>query len=403
MIGAGAAGIGAARRLKALGVDVLVLEAKDRIGGRAHTLHGPSNATLDMGCGWLHSAEQNPWTRLVEPLGLTLDRSPPPWGKPALGFPAAERADYRRAFASLEERLDQAADDRPDHAAADLFDPADARWAPLLNAFSGYYNGAPFDQISVRDYAAYQPTDENWRVKEGYGSLVAAAAAGLDIRLASPVQSVGLSRDGVTIWTQAGDIAARAVVVAVSTDVLAGGAIAFDPPLTDKLEAAAALPLGHVEKAFLTLPQAEDFKADTPAYGRTDTARTGSYTLKALGAPVIEAFFGGDLAADLGRAPSGAKAAFALEELGALLGSDFRKAARPIEESGWSADPFIRGAYSYARVGQADARARLWGSVADRIWFAGEACSAHAFSTAHGAYETGVVAADEIAALLRPS
>lgn len=400
MIGAGAGGIGAARRLKALGVDVLVLEAKDRIGGRAHTLHGPTGATLDMGCGWLHSAEQNPWASLVEPLGLTLDRSPPPWGKPALGFPAAERADYRRAFAALEDRLERAADDRPDHPASDLFDPADARWTPLLNAFSGYYNGAPFDQISVQDYGAYQPTEQNWRVREGYGTLIATAAVGLDIQLSSPVSRVALKGGKVLISTPAGVIEARAVVVAVSTDVLASGSIAFDPPLADKLEAAATLPLGHVEKAFLTLPQPEDFKADTPAYGRTDTARTGSYTLKALGAPVIEGFFGGDLAADLGREPPGAKAAFAIEELGALFGSDFRKAAKPIAESGWSADPFIRGAYSYARVGQAGARAQLRRAVADRIWFAGEACSAHDFSTAHGAYETGVAAADEIAAVL---
>ena len=83
-----------------------------------------------------------------------------------------------------------------------------------------------------------------------------------------------------------------------------------------------------------------------------------------------------------------------------MFGSDFRKAAKPIAESGWSADPFIRGAYSYARVGQAGARAQLRSAVADRIWFAGEACSAHDFSTAHGAYETGVAAADEIAAVL---
>ena len=82
VIGAGAAGIGAAGRLHDAGVSVLVLEAKDRIGGRAHTLHEGAHG-LDMGCGWLHSADENPLTALVEPLGFTLERSPAAWTTPA--------------------------------------------------------------------------------------------------------------------------------------------------------------------------------------------------------------------------------------------------------------------------------------------------------------------------------
>jgi monoamine oxidase len=267
-------------------------------------------------------------------------------------------------------------------------------WAGLLNAFSGYYNGAPFDQISVKDYAAYQPTDENWRVREGYGALVAAAAGGLEVRLSTPVRRIVHEGACLRIEAGAGAVQAKAAILAVPTTVLAEERIVFDPPLSDKLDAASDLPLGHVEKVFLALDDAEAFPVETMVRGRTDTAETGGYTLRPMGMPVIEGFFGGTLAALLEAEADGAFARFAIDELAAVLGSDIRKRLTPIAESQWRADPFIRGAYSHARVGRSGARAILAAPVEDRLFFAGEACSPHAFSTAHGAFETGIAAAE---------
>jgi monoamine oxidase len=404
VIGAGSAGLSAAARLKAAGVSVLVLEAKDRVGGRAHTLQGPSGAALDMGCGWLHSADQNEWARLAAPMGFTVDHTPAAWTKPSLtvNFPAEDQAAYRNVFEAFEDRLAQAAEGGTDMAASTLIREDERRWAPLLNAFSGYYNGAPFDRISVKDYAAYQPTDENWRVREGYGTLIAALAADLDVRLNTPVTRVEHGGAGVRVVTASGVIEARAAILAVSTTVLADALIAFDPPLPDKREAASNLPLGHVEKAFLNLLRPEAWPEEQMVRGRIDSADTGGYTFRPLGMPVIEGFYGGDLAETLEGEGAGAFCAFAIEELVAVLGSDFRKAVEPVAESAWRTDPFIRGAYSHARVGQSGARAILAAPVADRLFFAGEACSPHAFSTAHGAYETGVVAAEAALKALRP-
>jgi monoamine oxidase len=120
------------------------------------------------------------------------------------------------------------------------------------------------------------------------------------------------------------------------------------------------------------------------------------------GLPAIEGFFVGDLAACLELEGPGAFAAFALEELSALFGSRFPQQSEPIAESRWRADPFIGGAYSHAVVGQVGARARLAAPAGTRLFFAGEACSAHAFSTAHGAYETGIAAANAVIAALGP-
>jgi monoamine oxidase len=395
IIGAGAAGLAAAHRLAGEDVSLAVLEARDRVGGRGQTLTGRSGAAVDLGCGWLHSADQNAWASKVEDLGLTLDKSPPSWTRPAMevNFPQSEQTAYRAAFAAFEATLEEAAAG-PDRPAADLMDPDQARWRPLLNAFSGYYNGAPFDDISVHDYAAYTPTDENWRVREGYGTLMRVFAADLAIRLETPVTRIDRRGETLRIETPAGDLHCRCVIVAVPTGVLADGSLNFDPPLPDKQAAADALPLGHVDKAFLRLMAPQAFEIEAHLYGRTDTAQTAAYTFRPMGDPVVEAFFGGDLAAGLEADRYGAFCAFAVDEIAAVLGSDMRKLLKPIAESRWGVDPYARGAYSHARPGLAWARAELARPVEDRIFFAGEACSPHAFSTAHGAYETGVAAAE---------
>jgi monoamine oxidase len=396
VIGAGAAGLGAARRLRAAGFEVVVLEARTCVGGRARSLTGVSGAAIDLGCGWLHSADKNPLAKLAEPLGFTLDTSAAPWTGPALtvNFPAVDQRAYRAIFAAFEERIKAAAEATADRPAADLFGTDEQRWVPLLNGFSGFYNGAPFDRISVKDYAAYQPTDENWRVIEGYGGLIGALGAGLDVRTSHPVQRVERRANGVRVCGAWGDLAALSAIVCVPASVLAQEAIGFDPPLPEKAEAAAALPLGHVEKAFLKLGAPDDFSPDTLVYGRTDTANTGSYILRPRGLPIVECFFGGDLAASLEFEEVGAIAGLARDELCTLFGSGFHRQAVPIAESRWRTDPFIGGAYSHALVGYADARGRLATSLGTQLFFAGEACSAHAFSTAHGAYQTGVAAAD---------
>ena len=111
---------------------------------------------------------------------------------------------------------------------------------------------------------------------------------------------------------------------------------------------------------------------------------------------MIEGFFGGDLAQSLELEGEGAFCAMASEELVALFGSKLRRALRPIAESRWGCDPWVRGAYSHARPGCAGARAVIRRPIKGRIFFAGEACSPHAFSTAHGAHDTGVEAAEAV-------
>lgn len=389
VIGGGAAGIAAARTLHDAGRSVLLIEAGDRLGGRALTRsHG--GFALDHGCGWLHSARRNPWVPIAQTAGLTIDRRSPNWDAQwrDLGYSAAEQQAFGAAWARFEHRARALADgpDRPLAAAV-----CDSDWRPQFDAISGYANGAPLARTSLHDWLAYEDAagDDNWAVREGYGALVAGHAAGLPVRLHTPARLIRHDRARIRVETDAGTLDAAAVVVAVPTPVLAGERLRFLPALPAKHAAASALPLGLADKAFLRIEGAHDLPPHGHLIGDPHRACTASYRLSPFGWPIVEAFFGGDCAEAIEQAGGGAGADFAIGELVALLGSDWRRRLVPLAATAWRQAAHIHGSYSHAAIGGAGQRAVLAEPVDRRIFFAGEACSPTDFSTAHGAYATG--------------
>lgn len=408
VVGAGAAGIAAARRLSRPSLSLLVLEARDRVGGRAHTVVERDNQGaahgLDLGCGWLHSAEDNVLAARVEAEGLTLDRTPPPWESQAFNheMTPAEQAEFRQAFADFEDRVGQAAQAGEDPPASALFDP-DCRWNARMDAISGALNGARFAEVSTVDYDAYRDTGVNWRVKEGYGRLVAELARGIDpaaLALNCPVRRIDRSGAPLRIETARGALLARTVILTTPTSLLASEAVRIDPPVPALLEAASGVPLGLASKLHMGVQGAEDFPADSQLWGRRDTAETGGYHLRPFGRPMIEGYFGADLAWGLEAQGPAAFFDFAVDELVSLLGSDMRKRLRPVSASMWGADPWSRGAYSHALPGRASDRAKLSAPIEDRIFIAGEATALDFYGTAHGAWMEGERAADQALAAL---
>jgi len=394
IVGAGAAGLAAAELVAASGLTGVLLEARDRLGGRAHTIQ-TSVGPIDLGCEWLHSADENPLVARVEALGLTVDKTPPPWANIAdnPAFRPEERAAFGEAFLALDARLEAAAcDGGPDRPASDLMEP-DGPWNPLLNAFSAFYNGAEFDQVSLHDYAAYEDTEVNWRVAEGYGTAIAGLGGELPTHLSCPVSMIRHDGPRVELETALGTILAKAVIVCVPTAILAQGGLRFMPALPDKLDAAAGLPLGLADKVFLKLDAPDMFPSETQAYGDPHVTATGAYHLRPLHKPMIEVFLGGAHARALEGQGPGAAAAFAIDGLVGLYGGDIRAKVHVLAETHWAADPFAGGSYSHALPGHAGARAVLAAPVDQRLFFAGEACSPNFFSTAHGAWLTGQVAA----------
>jgi monoamine oxidase len=397
IIGAGAAGLGAAHALQNSGLSTIVLEARDRVGGRAHTIMATPDIAFDLGCGWLHSADKNSFVEIAQRLKIEIDKTRPPWRQQTFdaAFPIVERADFIRALDAFYERAEQAAKGGHDRAASTILE-AGNRWNPMIDAISTYINGCELDQVSILDMDAYEDTEINWRVRRGYGALMTAYGAVCPLAFNCAVTRIDHSGKRVRIETSQGTLSAGKVIVTVPTNLIAHEAIRFHPTLPAKVDAARGLPLGLADKVMLALDDPEALPQDGNLRGATMRTAMGSYHLRPFGQPCIEGFFGGSFAQELEDAGDGALAAAAIDEIVALLGNDFRRKLKPLAQSGWAHDPFAHGSYSHALPGHAGDRAVLAAPVDGRLFFAGEATSSNFFSTAHGARDSGERAAGEV-------
>ena len=238
---------------------------------------------------------------------------------------------------------------------AEFLEPG-GRWNALLGAMATYINGTTFDQLVVREYALYHDTGLNRRVREGYGALIAAYAAGLDVRTDCPATLIDHAGKRLRIVTPQGEIAARAAIVAVPPGFLANETLRFSPALPDKLAAAHALPLGVADKVFLSVERAEDLPVETRLFASTRRTETGGYTLRPFGRPLIDGYFGGPFARALESEQGGVRS-FAIDEICAALGNDMRKRLTPIVESGLGARP-LGARRLFVRVGRRAGGAR---------------------------------------------
>jgi monoamine oxidase len=401
IVGGGAAGIGAARQLARSGLRTHLLEAGGRLGGRGLTQE-IAGVSLDLGCGWMHSADRNGWVQVARDAGVAIDRSKAAWGRQFhdLDFSADEQAEAWRAFDAWTKRLATAPP--LSDCAADALD-RDQPWNAHIRAIAGYISGAQLECLSAADYAAYDEasSDDNWRARSGYGALIVRGfPREVELSLATPVESLALERDRVRVQTRSGDIRARALILTVSTAVLTNDSIKLPAALDPWREAARLLPLGLNEKLFLEIHGDAPFEAETHVTGNPRDPRTASYYVRPFGWPVIECYFGGECAQRLGEDGLAAGFTFAIDQLARLFGADIRRALRPLTGSNWARMQRIGGAYSYAMPGHANARRRLAEPFEARVFFAGEATMKGDYSTAHGALDSGVRAANAAIAAL---
>jgi len=402
VIGAGAAGLAAAKTLIARGFALQVIESRNRTGGRAWTDTARYGVPVDLGCAWLHSADINPFLAIADELGFHVQRSEPAWGgRRRIGrLSEAERSAIEKTIADGLEAVYAAGEAGQDIAASEVL-AKDAPGRPLLDAVMSWIYGADPDRVSTIDAARYRDTGHNWPVKEGYGALVQAYGAGVPVALSTRAEAIDWSGPGVTITTSAGRLRARAAVVALPTTVMAEGRVRFSPALpAEKITAMENLPLGIADKVIFRLT-GDPFAmpADSFVRGRHDTSRTSSLQIRPFGRDIVSCYFGGRFARELEE--QGTMIEAAREELINAFGSKVTQHLGEPCATAWFLDPDSRGSYSAALPGHGHRRADLAAPLEGRLFFAGEACSPDFFSTCHGGYLSGIAAADAVAAALK--
>jgi len=410
VIGAGLAGLGAATALRQAGRRAVVLEAADRIGGRAWTAHPPElgGVWFDMGAVWLHSAEINPLVPIARATGETLLRSDElRRERTFIGTREATRDEYAD-FAAAWDRYEVKAgallrevDDAPLAVVARSL--PDDPWAVTVETWEGpIICCASADELSLRDWHTNVLSGSNLVPDGGIGAFVARQLGkGLDIRLRTPASRVTWGGPGVQVETPTGTITARSAIVTVSTGVLSAGGIRFDPPLPPATQAAIhAMPMGLAMK--VALRATSEDRIGLPLHCSLDrqVKRSGDPTMAFQCWPYkrdyIQGWIGGPAAWDLSRAGEAAALDFALGQLRSVLGSQVDRvfAGGSHLVTHWEADPLIRGAYSFVHPGDAGARAALGTPLADgRLVFAGEACHSGMTGTVAGAWISGQDAA----------
>ncbi len=397
IVGAGAAGIAAARRLVAAGQRVLVLEARLRAGGRAVTDQS-LGAPADMGAAWLHFAAENAWTRLADEAGFTVLRREPGWGAAAnIGARAPTPAESAAAQANhlhYHELIEATAAAGRDVPLSDIL--PDDGYRTRFDAIMTWAVGVESRQVSTLDLARYADSNHNWAVREGLGAVVAAGAAGLPIEFGSAVTAIDWSGPLLRIDCSSGRVAARAVIITLPTAVLAQGALRFTPSLPAIYgDAFQSLPLGVPNKVFFRLGAGQFADGVSRHFiGSDRDTRTCSYVVYPAGQPLLCAYFGGDLSWELEQ--RGELTRFALDELRRIFGADFVSGLGASIATAWGTDPHARGSYSAALPGKAHCREILARPVMPQLQFAGEACSTQYYGTLHGAWLSGVAAAERL-------
>jgi monoamine oxidase len=404
VIGAGTAGLSAADALLRKGLKVIVLEARNRIGGRAWTESETLGLPFDQGAHWLHNAEVNSFRSSARALGLQLvDASTSNLQLYRQGSPLDRRASGRsfsRAEKQLERRMGSQIFSGKDAALSGF--RSDDLWQNGVIGAAAFSMAANPEQISILDWATLTDGGD-LAVKGGYGALIARVFARVPVRLGHRVTALDWSQSGrVKVSGDWGAISARRVIVAVPPTVLASGSISFMPALPlAKQQALASFHKGQFLKVGMRLGlPAEglaDYHADLDdlAGGRREVLIADRFN------PLLTLIASGDTARDLAGQTPGARKAYAIERVSALLGSNVANSIAAATAYDWVSDPLAMGSYSALPPGAADARKVFAEPLSDLVHFAGDAAPTPYAVTVYGAYRSGVSVAGKIASLKR--
>ncbi|MGD1173247.1 flavin monoamine oxidase family protein [Mycobacterium seoulense] len=405
VIGAGMAGLSAARSLADAGWPVRVIEARDRIGGRVHTDRS-WGAPLEMGASWIHGTVDNPlmklarqaqaqlvttdyysWAKLVvDPALSPLDYDPTLWRA------FVERARFQVDGGSLAAAVDAALGGEA-MSTSDRAQLAFYLTTEIENEFAADANQLSAITFDEGDYTG----GDQVVITNGYDALPRLLADGLQIELNTPVTAIAQRDGAVVVRSKDRSFQGRAAIVTVPLGVLKAGTITFDPPLPDRhRHAVDALGFGVLSKSFFRFNR-RGWTTDNAFYQylAADPGRWAQwFTMPAAAGPIVLALNAGDRGRAVESSSPQDLMATALPVARRLFGD-----ASPVEvkTSTWSSDPYARGAYSFHAPGSGlDDRRRLQEPIGDRLYLAGEAVGVDNPATVHGAAASGRYAAEQL-------
>jgi monoamine oxidase len=415
IIGAGAAGIAAATKLKKAGFDVTILEARNRIGGRIWTDNKLANHPVELGAEFIHGSEVLTW-KLLKDYKIKAQK------------PIRDKEVYAH-FQQTVEKFDKIIpedweDDIWEHAEAwveagkpdtnlrkllderQLLLPHDTEIARLINNLYACDYGADLTALGIyglleASYRGDADEDGDYRIVKGYAELIEKMSKGLNIRLNTPVQCIEYGNQGVTISDKKGKTySASKVLITLPVGVLQAGDVEFSPALSaEKLQAIQGIGAGKVNKVILGFKEPFWKKSTAMAYTHLDSQiwwrPNFSYDNEA---PILTALIGGESGARYSQLSEAEAIEAGLNDLQQIFGKEVRKAYRWGRFINWGADPYSKMGYSYNPVGVSGLRKVLAAPVDNMLYFAGEATNPIRPATVHGAIESGWRAADEMIA-----
>jgi monoamine oxidase len=397
VIGAGAAGIAAARRIMAANRKVIVVEATSQIGGRCQTDAATFDAPFDRGARWMHNPETNPMIRLARAAGLEISTAPS-GQKIRIGRRNARAGETEEFLAALV-RANRAIDDasrKADIACAAALPKDLGDWASTAEFVLGAnFSGKDLKDVSVLDKARAQDRNIAIGCRQGLGTLIAKLGEQVPLSLSTPASRIAWGSRDVTVETPAGKIAARAAIITVSSNVLAAGNIKFSPDLPKRtLDAAAKLNLGSYDRIALQMPgNPLGLARDEVLIEQSNSTRTALLFANIGGSSLCSIDVAGSFGRDLSAQGEAAMRAFAVEWLTKLFGSDAAAAVKKSSATRWNAAPFALGAMSVAAPGTQPSR-KILGEPIGCMYLAGEASHETLWGTIDGAWESGERAAE---------
>ena len=418
VIGAGLAGLAAARDLHRLGHDVVVVEARDRIGGRVWTSHQWPDIPLDLGATWIHGTEGNPITELADAIqarrlvtdydrAITYNTDGSPLSEAEAGELEQLREALFEAIAIAQEGENDTSILKAVESVRQGLDPssqANRLMNFILNSDLEQEYAGSAARLSAHWYDSAQAFGGDEALfEQGFGVITKSLAAGLAIELSQVVREVQWDQSPVRVITNQTEFLADHVVVTLPLGVLQAQRIRFTPALpSDKQEAIAQLGMGVLNKCYLRFDRAfwppdVDWLEYIPA-NPGEWAEWVSFQ-RVASQPILLGFNAADQGRQIEAWSDQVTVASAMDTLTTIFGNRIPEPV-DVQITRWATDPFALGAYSYNAVGSTpSARQTLADPLGRQVFFAGEATHPDHFGTTHGAYLSGLRAAEEILAI----